>query len=615
MAEANKKIVIAIFRGDEKLDEVSFKQDTVSIGSLPSCTLVLEDEGIAEEHAALSINEDGDLILADNSNGGTQIHGRPVKRKAFVESGDEIVIADYRLVVTLSDDAPAPEAPAPRAPEPAAPAPEPAAPAPEAAASQAEDEEDQSFAPADLTLTLIPQTTSDDRKGERILEVREILWGDTLFKVDQYYKFSRILFGEAKRTNYFIPSDKMPSDAFPMIRNIGGGLELNITDTMEGYLERDGQKTDLSELRTSGLVTQSSLSNDVAKVYSLNLQTDDLALVSVGPVSFYMRQVSRGQLLKESLLKALNYSLLVILLLCAFAIGGLFITATLTYVEGEERDFFDIDDRFAKVIMTPEQKEEKPDIDKKAPPKKALLRQGKKSVGKEGKVGKRDSKVAMSKGTPRKAINDEEVASSSGILGLLSSSADQDLNAVFGGGGLGGSLDKNLGGLAGPSGVDMRGTGGLGLRGTGTGGGGTGLGIGGIGTWGRGGGRAGYGSGRGRLGGHRRSDITTAAAAAVVKGALAKSVIAAVIRRYYNRIKYCYQKELTRNPNLYGKIKVYFVIAGNGTVKEARVSQTTMNNRNVEDCVCSVIRQIRFPKPKGGGIVVVKFPFVFRSTE
>ena len=157
--------------------------------------------------------------------------------------------------------------------------------------------------------------------------------------------------------------------------------------------------------------------------------------------------------------------------------------------------------------------------------------------------------------------------------------------------------------------------GGLGLRGSGTGGGGTGLGIGGIGTWGRGGGRAGYGSGHGRLGGHRRTRLTTSAAAAVVKGALAKSVIASVIRRYYNRIKYCYQKELTRNPNLYGKIKVYFVISGTGRVSESRVIQTTMNNRNVEDCVAGVIRQIRFPKPKGGGIVVVKFPFVFRATE
>ncbi|NOZ87733.1 MAG: hypothetical protein GXP49_16035, partial [Deltaproteobacteria bacterium] len=30
---------------------------------------------------------------------------------------------------------------------------------------------------------LIPETTPGERKGERVLEVRGILWGDTLYKV------------------------------------------------------------------------------------------------------------------------------------------------------------------------------------------------------------------------------------------------------------------------------------------------------------------------------------------------------------------------------------------------------------------------------------------------
>ena len=103
----------------------------------------------------------------------------------------------------------------------------------------------------------------------------------------------------------------------------------------------------------------------------------------------------------------------------------------------------------------------------------------------------------------------------------------------------------------------------------------------------------------------------------MIKGSLAKSVILSVLKRYYSRIKYCYQKELTRNPNLHGKVKVYFVIGGNGKVKESRAmpNESTLKSSAVLDCVAGVIRQIRFPKPKGGGIVVVKFPFVFRSTE
>ena len=39
-----------------------------------------------------------------------------------------------------------------------------------------------------------------------------------------------------------------------------------------------------------------------------------------------------------------------------------------------------------------------------------------------------------------------------------------------------------------------------------------------------------------------------------------------------------------------------------------------MGNRAVETCVAKVMRSLKFPKPKGGGIVIVKYPFVFDSS-
>ncbi|MCA9550639.1 MAG: AgmX/PglI C-terminal domain-containing protein, partial [Myxococcales bacterium] len=65
---------------------------------------------------------------------------------------------------------------------------------------------------------------------------------------------------------------------------------------------------------------------------------------------------------------------------------------------------------------------------------------------------------------------------------------------------------------------------------------------------------------------------------------------------------------------LSGKISVYFTIAPTGSVANASVRETTMNDANVESCVEKVMRSLQFPKPRGGGIVVVTYPFVFAAT-
>jgi len=40
-----------------------------------------------------------------------------------------------------------------------------------------------------------------------------------------------------------------------------------------------------------------------------------------------------------------------------------------------------------------------------------------------------------------------------------------------------------------------------------------------------------------------------------------------------------------------------------------------MNNASVETCVTRRIAQWIFPKPKGGGMVVVKYPFIFNNMK
>jgi hypothetical protein len=43
------------------------------------------------------------------------------------------------------------------------------------------------------------------------------------------------------------------------------------------------------------------------------------------------------------------------------------------------------------------------------------------------------------------------------------------------------------------------------------------------------------------------------------------------------------------------------------------VRSTTMNNQPVENCIMARIKTWAFPKPKGGGQVLVSYPFLFKS--
>ncbi len=99
----------------------------------------------------------------------------------------------------------------------------------------------------------------------------------------------------------------------------------------------------------------------------------------------------------------------------------------------------------------------------------------------------------------------------------------------------------------------------------------------------------------------------------IILGALDKSIIDRIVKQHLPQIRYCYQKELNKNPKLFGKIVVKFVISKEGEVSSASTKSSTMNNPIVEKCINSRFMRMRFPKPKGGGIVIVSYPFVFNA--
>lgn len=97
----------------------------------------------------------------------------------------------------------------------------------------------------------------------------------------------------------------------------------------------------------------------------------------------------------------------------------------------------------------------------------------------------------------------------------------------------------------------------------------------------------------------------------ITLGTLDKALIDGVIKKHMGEYRRCYQRELYRDGSLDGKVVLKFVIGNDGGVTYTAVQSTTLAHGSVEACVAERFLRLRFPEPKGGGIVIVKYPFIF----
>ena len=100
-------------------------------------------------------------------------------------------------------------------------------------------------------------------------------------------------------------------------------------------------------------------------------------------------------------------------------------------------------------------------------------------------------------------------------------------------------------------------------------------------------------------------------AGARVMGSVDKQIIRRVVRQRRNQIKYCYEKELQRDPGLRGKVVITFTFGASGKVLSARVRSSTLGSPVAEACIARAIRGWDFPRVPGGHDVEVSYPFVF----
>ena len=91
-----------------------------------------------------------------------------------------------------------------------------------------------------------------------------------------------------------------------------------------------------------------------------------------------------------------------------------------------------------------------------------------------------------------------------------------------------------------------------------------------------------------------------------------ESEIERALAKFMSKFQYCYEKALLSNPNLGGNIVFKWTIQTSGRTSNPKVVKSEMSERSLHDCIGGVLKQVPFPKPKGGTVDVTK-TFTFSS--
>ncbi len=657
-------LTLKVYKGEELVTTKSYDRDIIKIGRLASAHLCLDDEKVSRIHSVIEVGTDGALSIIDmGSVEGTYVNGKRVN-KGVIALGDEIKVGNTTIrleagvveeaatnlqeaagevtKVVRADSVMPPEPPtmstavetlqqaaqaAPPSPRPPMTAPAPqvhAAPPPPPPDALAPGPLDPTFASTQrngaveahaepvVAAPAAPRVRPTRKKGSGplALEVR-LMWGDQMVGSHLLRPGATSAFkvGSSPDVDFVMGDAKLGGKSFDLVKADGGGYALRFTNKMRGELTRRGEAMELRHVIESGKASHEG------EAYMIALEAEDFAWVDLGGITAEVFFQPMPKVISVPLSETIDFTVMNIFLV-VFFLAALFVITALNQVEGDEYadELSDSQARIAKLIIKPPEIQKNPLLEKLNAQKRNSGEMAAKHRGDEGQMGKRDAPKRSAHAAPKGDPNNKDQARM--LTQKIFGSGGGGLSTVFGPNGLGGELKSAMGNMFGAAAGDAQGFGGLGLRGSGSGGGGVGdtIGIGGIGTKGRGGGTGAYGNGVGVLGGKKSVDVGITSSEPMVMGSLDKELIRQVIHRNRSQIRYCYEQQLTRAPKLNGKVAVKFVITATGSVASSSVAQATTNNAELETCVAGRVRTWMFPKPKGGGVVIVTYPFIFKPS-
>lgn len=561
---ANSRLTFAIYRGGELVQREVIAQEIIKVGSDPKSHLRLDEEQASRMHAVIELGAEGEITLIDLGNEpGTLVNGESVN-KCDLKVGDELQIADTRIVleaveevganVAAAETEPASKPEEPKAAPPANPfasapvvagsnpfahaapaanpfagaaAANPFAAPPQTPASTAKAED---VANGEFTYQLIksgpdvdPSETEDPSAAA--VEIM-IMWGSTVLHVQHLSPPRSFYVGEEERKNfacdYFLPSETLGTTRAPLVVADRGSISLVVLPKAIGSLELPGrERVSLADAIEGGTAQPCA---ELSGAMQIPLPTGAKARMELGHIVFQVGVVPAGKRIIAGPFSNIDWAPVYSIAGAFVAVVGLLLSMAyfrpplgVVDEDGISRDQLRLIRQYLQAAAEREQEEVETEQVAESDADNKEGGTGTRAKGEEGSMGDQTSRDTGKRyGVQGPADNQDphiarqaalREAAEFGMIGLLNTGAGGDPNAPTAPWGRDTSLGNDplsaRGNMWGDSIGDAFGAGGLGLSGIGEGGGGRGegIGLGSIGTIGHG---AGTGSGQGFGSGHGR---------------------------------------------------------------------------------------------------------------
>lgn len=466
----------------------------------------------------------------------------------------------------------------------------------------------------------IPRTGTEGEPsaGPRELQVA-LWWGDSMVELQRYREPVDLHAGSAAGSGLQV-FDEVLGASFPLAHFNRSSLQVCLPkEAVVEVMRPGGVRADRAQLQSEGRLDAATGRAgaellEVAPTEAVKISLAHLTLLlaqrrGVGPVALGHRRGGGGLFAWTAA--------------ACVALAAVFIWALLSMASTERErvavDYRPPPPRYLKMLIRAERPPLPPKLKGLTSKAKGAERvakedEGTRSVERTARPEARQALRAPGALLPPREVDRRKVLST-GVLGALSEVKGSGAS-VLRQEGLGAGIERAVSGIRGSAqGAGTGSSPGVGTRGGGTpGGGGAGAGLGGVGDFGLRGQAPGEGgAGPTALGGRGKESVRIIPGKTVIEGALSKEVIAQVIARHQSEIRYCYEQELQKSPDLAGKVSVLFVIDAKGLVAEANVAESSLGSPPAESCILARIRRWKFPEPAGGGVVSVTFPWIFRS--
>lgn len=473
------------------------------------------------------------------------------------------------------------------------------------------------------------------KPARKILRIG-IIQGGKIIEERLLRKREPVTVGESHRNTFVIPTTGLPP-RFPLFELKGDKYFLTVAEWIEGRLSLGTGVSDITGLRQQGIARQvgqvdyrnpkqPESSRKKVGVYQIPLSEKSRGKLTLGEITLLFQFVTPPPLpakpqlpaiIQGGWIKGIDWVYSSILLLSFIAHTG-FIYWARMHGELPTVNLNMIDDRFAKEIAPP-----KPRLPDKIPEKRTDGDKAKKGAKKKkGPKKRRKAPPKRRASKPVARVSAEERARRAaarrrrmqqqirkkmlklGIIGAKGGSGSP-MGRVLDSGVYSKNLDSVLSRAEGVATNDDDSSGGT--RRSGGGSGKVSLRDSLRGPAGGGGPVGGGKSRRRRV--KIKSSIKIDSLGDAEGGKLDAGKLMRLVRRRSSQFKYCYERELKRNPSLQGKLKLRLTIAMNGRVSETEIDENSLNSR-VARCIIGRLKRWRYPKPQGEAATVV-IPFFF----